>query len=162
MMNLKFYQAILEKIGQQKAGNMKKTTIKDVKILNFKKFKETNGTLVPIEFNKSIPFEVKRTFHVSGVNDADVRGQHAHYKTELVLVCVSGKIKAFCDDGIERKKIILDDPSLGLYIPSMIWDEQIYCTKDTTLLAFASTNYTIDDYIVDYDKFKKLKLGYEI
>jgi hypothetical protein len=39
----------------------------------------------------------------------------------------------------------------------MIWDEQIYTSEDSILLVLANTEYDIEDYIEDYEKFKELK-----
>ena len=66
-------------------------TLKDVKYIDFTSH-DTDGSLVALEENKEIPFEIKRTFYVKGVNTLDYRGCHSHHKTEQVLVCLSGKV----------------------------------------------------------------------
>ena len=136
---------------------MTNTTLQDVLFYNMRTVIENNGNLVPIESNYDIPFPMKRIFHVYGVRDTDVRGQHAHYTTKQLLICVHGKIEVTCDDGTNRKKFLLESPQQGLLIPEMIWDEQKYITEDSVLLVFANTKYDITDYINDYDEFKKLK-----
>ena len=65
--------------------------------------------------------------------------------------------KVNCDDGKKRRQWILNDPQKALYIPEMIWDEQIYTSEDSILLVLANTEYDIEDYIEDYEKFKELK-----
>ena len=42
----------------------------------------------------------------------------------------------------------------------MIWDEQRYLTEDSVLMVVANTKYIPKDYIIDYDKFIKLKKDY--
>ena len=133
------------------------TTLKDVLFYNMRTVIENNGNLVPIESNYDIPFPMKRIFHVYGVRDTDVRGQHAHYTTKQLLICVSGKIEVLCDDGENSRKYLLESPQQGLLIPEMIWDEQRYLSEDSVLLVIANTKYELDDYIHDYDKFKTLK-----
>jgi hypothetical protein len=44
----------------------------------------------------------------------------------------------------------------GIYIPSMIWDSQVFMTADAMLLSLASTNYDKDDYINDLKEFEKI------
>jgi hypothetical protein len=52
---------------------------------------------------------------------------------------------------------LLDKPYKALYIPEMIWDEQIYTDKDSVLLVLSNTSYDMSDYIEDYEEFKGLK-----
>ena len=132
-------------------------TIENVKLINLKTFIDSEGSLVPIESGLSIPFKIKRVFYVFEVHDQKDRGEHSHYKTEQVLICLNGKVKVLCDDGKNRKKWVLDKPNQALYIPNLIWDEQIYLTSGSVLLVLANTNYDPSDYIEDYDEFKRLK-----
>ena len=53
----------------------------------------------------------------------------------------------------------LESPQQALYIPEMIWDEQVYLTPDTVLLVLSNMKYNPDDYIHDFEKFKKLKIN---
>tara|TARA_Y100001963_G_C6571898_1_gene349264 strand:- start:237 stop:665 length:429 start_codon:yes stop_codon:yes gene_type:complete len=136
---------------------MKKTNINDVLFYNMRTVIENDGNLVPIESNFDIPFPMKRIFYVYGVRDEDVRGQHAHYKTKQLLICVHGKIEVLCDDGKKNRKYLLESPQQGLLVPEMIWDEQKYLSEDSVLMVIANTKYELSDYISDYDHFKKLK-----
>ena len=53
----------------------------------------------------------------------------------------------------------LNQPWKALYIPEMIWDEQIYYDKNTVLLVLSDTLYDPEDYIDDYEEFRSLKNG---
>jgi len=132
------------------------TSLSDVKLFSLKTFIEPDGNLVPIE-NSDIPFNIKRMFYVFGVKDQNDRGRHSHHTTKQVLICLQGSVKVNCDDGRNRKQWILDDPTQALYIPEMIWDEQIYTSEDSILLVLANTKYNIKDYIEDYENFKEIK-----
>ena len=132
-------------------------TIDDVKIFNLRSFKEGDGVLVPIESGYDIPFDIKRVFYVFNVNNQNDRGKHSHYKTKQILICLNGEIDVIVDDGFKRKTITINDKFTGIFIPEMIWDEQIYKTEDSLLMVLCDTHYDIDDYIEDYDTFKKLK-----
>ena len=133
------------------------TTLDDVKKFTLKTFTEPDGKLTPIELDKDVPFEVKRMFYVYDVHDQNDRGKHSHHKTKQILIAVSGGVTVVCDDGKERRNYVLNEPNRALYIPEMIWDEQIYQSEDSVLLVLSNTNYEPDDYIEDYDEFRRLK-----
>ena len=133
-----------------------KTTIEDILSYEFRCYTEKNGNLVPIESTVDVPFLIKRVFYVYDVKDNDIRGQHAHYNTEQVLVCLRGKVDVRCFDGEKWADYVLDSPRKALFIPTMIWDEQIY-HEGSLLCVFASEKYAREDYIFDMVKFKELK-----
>jgi len=136
---------------------MNKVTLNDVKLFDLKTIVANDGSLVPIESDIDVPFEIKRIFYVYGVDNQDDRGKHSHHQTKQVLICLNGSVEVLCDDGINRNVYILDKPNKGLYIPELIWDEQRYSSKDSVLLVLSNTNYDINDYIEDYNEFKRIK-----
>ena len=107
------------------------TDTSDVKILDFKSFYDTRGSLCPIEFS-DLPIAVKRIFYVHDVPDRKLRGAHSHHTTNQILVCLSGSC-------------------------TVIWDEQIYNTDKTILLVLSDTQYDKDDYIKDWNEYLKIK-----
>tara|TARA_B100000963_G_C22631243_1_gene675040 strand:+ start:3667 stop:4092 length:426 start_codon:yes stop_codon:yes gene_type:complete len=138
-------------------ASRKQITINDVKFFNTRTMVEPDGNLVPIESNYDVPFHIKRIFYVYGVKNQDDRGKHAHYKTKQVLICLNGKVEVLVNDGVKEKKYLLESPQQALYIPEMIWDEQIYHSEDTVLLVLSNMKYEPSDYINDFDTFKNLK-----
>ena len=136
---------------------MKKITIDDVKFFNTRIMMEPDGNLVPIESNIDVPFPIRRIFYVYGVKDQNDRGKHAHFKTKQVLICVHGSVDVVVHDGTSTDKYILSSPHHALYIPEMIWDEQVYSSDDSVLLVLSNTKYIPDDYIHNFEEFKKLK-----
>ena len=138
-------------------ANRKQVTLSDVKFFNTRTMVEPDGNLVPIESNYDVPFPIKRIFYVYGVKDQNDRGKHAHYKTQQVLICLHGKVEVSVNDGNKKQKYLLESPQQALYIPEMIWDEQIYRTEDSVMLAISNTHYDPGDYINDFDEFKNLK-----
>ena len=134
------------------------TTIDDVKRFNLKFFDENDGKLAPIEFRKDIPFKVQRMFYVFGVHNQNDRGKHSHYKTKQLLISINGSIDVKCDDGLGGvKKWTLSKPWNAIYIPEMIWDEQIYKSQDSVLLVLANTLYNPSDYIENFETFRRIK-----
>lgn len=133
------------------------TTLDDVKKFTLKTFTEPDGNLIPIEMDRDIPFEVKRMFYVYDVHDQNDRGKHSHHKTKQILIAVNGGVTVICDDGKKRRNYVLNEPNKALLIPEMIWDEQVYHSESSVLLVLSNTNYDVNDYIEDYDEFKRLK-----
>ena len=78
-------------------------------------------------------------------------------QTKQVLICVNGEVKVSCDDGYSKDTWILNKPNYALYIPELIWDEQVYINSESVLLVLANTNYDPSDYIEDYEEFRRLK-----
>tara|TARA_R110000824_G_scaffold300239_1_gene488271 strand:- start:739 stop:1155 length:417 start_codon:yes stop_codon:yes gene_type:complete len=131
--------------------------IDDVKFLDIKTIVDDNGNLVPIESGQDIPFEIERVFYVYGVRDDEKRGNHAHYKTKQILICLHGKVEVIVKDGFNERRYLLESPQQALYIPEMIWDEQVYRSEEAALLVLSNTHYTPSDYIHDFELFKTMK-----
>lgn len=128
----------------------------DVHKIDFKELGDDRGGLIAIEENISIPFSIKRIYYIYGVGSGIRRGYHAHKELKQVLVSVSGSCKILLDNGKERTTVLLDSPSQGLYIDSMLWREMYDFSPDCVLLVLASEHYDAGDYIRDYDSFVAL------
>jgi hypothetical protein len=114
---------------------------------------DLRGNLSVVEFQKDVPFEVKRCFWVYGVPGREVRGEHAHFKCHQFLICVAGSIQLVLDNGYERAQISLDRPSLGVHLPPLKWGIQYKYSDNAVLVVFASHLYDSNDYIRDYGSF---------
>lgn len=114
---------------------------------------DIRGSLTVGEFERDIPFAVKRYFLVTNVPTAETRGEHAHRKCQQFLIAVKGSVHVVADNGSQRQEFVLDSYSLGLYLPAMTWGVQYKYSADAVLLVFASDYYESDDYIRDYDQF---------
>ena len=138
---------------------MKQTSVADVRVITLKEIIEEDGRIIPFELFDYLPedFNVKRFFLVDQVNDKKTRGSHAHYETTQVISCPRGMIRLTCKDGRNTRVITLEKPNDFVFIPKMIWDEQIYLTEDTIMLSMASTRYDPSDYINDFNEFVEKK-----
>lgn len=117
---------------------------------------DIRGSLTVGEFEKSVPFPVKRYFIVFDVPSAETRGEHAHKECHQFLICVSGSVNVVADDGRVRKEFVLDRPDAGLHLPPLTWGIQYKYSPDAVLLVFASHYYDANDYIRDYEEFQAL------
>lgn len=122
-------------------------------------YTDMRGSLTPLETGKGLPFEPQRVFLVHGVPSNHVRGEHAHHRCEQLLVAAHGALSVVVDDGVVREEVLLDDPSIGLYLAPMIWGVQYKFGKDTVLMVAASAAYDASDYIRDYSEFRRLATG---
>ena len=117
---------------------------------------DIRGSLTVGEFERSIPFAVKRYFLVF---DVPISKRAANTRIASAIsfcVCLRGSCAVVADDGIHRQEFVLDQPDLGLYLPPLVWGIQYKYSGDAVLLVFASHYYDSADYIRDYADFRKL------
>lgn len=132
------------------------TKVRGVTLHRLPKVLDLRGNLTVGEFGRTLPFEAKRYFIVFDVPNAEVRGEHAHRTCHQFLICVHGNCSVVADDGHVRDEFKLDDPSIGLYLPSLTWGIQYKYSHDAVLLVFASEFYNSAEYIRDYGEFMNL------
>ena len=132
------------------------TAVRGVRLYRLPQFRDIRGALTAAEFPRDLPFVPRRHFVVHGVPSQETRGEHAHRRCDQFLICVHGSVRVLADDGRQRQEFVLDAPSLGLYLPAMVWGTQHRYSADAVLLVFASDPYDPDDYIRSYDAFLAL------
>ena len=125
------------------------------KVLNFADLGDERGKLVVVEGEQHIPFAIQRVFYIYGSDNEVVRGQHANRESEFVLINVGGTSKVRIDNGHSEAIIELNKPMMGLYIPTMVWKDMYDFSEDSILLVLASTHYNGQEYIRDYEEYKK-------
>ena len=113
------------------------------------------GELSFFETTKDIPFEIKRMYYISKVPEGVRRGFHAHKKLKQLLFCPYGRIQLILENKNGREEIELSDPSIGVVIDQITWREMLWLQKDSVLCVAASDYYKVEDYIRDYDEFRK-------
>jgi UDP-2-acetamido-3-amino-2,3-dideoxy-glucuronate N-acetyltransferase len=126
-------------------------------IEKLKRFKDSRGDLLPLNFS-NLPFTPKRIFMVTQVPKDVKRGDHAHYTTKQLLVCLKGVIEVELFDGVRSFESTLEEGD-SLYVPEMVWDSQVFKTGEDILMVLASTDYDPSDYITDMGKFKGIVSG---
>lgn len=117
------------------------------------KIEDERGKIIVLEDNE-IPFTIKRvfvTFHKKGV-----RGNHAHKKTEQVVMCLKGSMKIKLINSNLNIEYELSEPYVALYIPPMTWTELYSIAEDSVILVFASERYEKLDYIGDLEAFMSM------
>lgn len=127
--------------------------VEKCRLIEFPQKGDERGHLVIVEGNQDIPFEIKRVFYIYGSDRDVIRGRHANYNTEFVLVNVAGTSKVKVDDGVEQRIFSLDRPHTGIFLPRMVWKDMYDFSEDSVLLVLASEHYDEKEYIRDYGKY---------
>tara|TARA_B100001093_G_scaffold96961_1_gene88926 strand:- start:7898 stop:8311 length:414 start_codon:yes stop_codon:yes gene_type:complete len=130
--------------------------IEMMKKIKLKMLGDERGSMVVLESNTSVPFEIKRVYYIFDTKNNVSRGFHAHKELRQLAVCVSGSCRLLLDDGKSKKNIILNNPSEGLLIGNLIWREMHDFSSDCVLMVLANEYYDELDYIRDYEKFKEI------
>ncbi|MBE0494763.1 MAG: WxcM-like domain-containing protein [Thiomicrospira sp.] len=130
-----------------------------IQIVNFQPLGDERGSLVALEANKSVPFEIKRVYYIFGTKEGVSRGFHAHCNLKQVAVCVTGSCRFVLDNGKQREEVLLDCSTKGLIIEDLTWREMHDFSPDCVLLVLASEHYDENDYIRDYNEFLKVVNG---
>lgn len=125
-------------------------------IVQFPRISDKRGCLAFGEAERHIPFAVRRVFWTYSIQDGNMRGDHAHRTCEMVLFPIGGSFDIEVDDGENIMVLHMDDPSRGIYIPPLVWCKLMNFTKDAACISLASEEYRSEDYIHDYEEFKKL------
>lgn len=129
-------------------------SIKHIKKINLPIINEKNGSLFFIE-NKTSKFKIKRVFFVNAKKNA-IRGKHAHKKISQIIICLSGEVEIICDDGLKKKKFILNRKNQCLIVPKLIWSTLKYKSKNTIISVLCNGYYSENEYVRSYDVFKKI------
>lgn len=145
--------------GSNRDASVTPTLVRGVTLHRFPKILDLRGNLTVGEFGRTVPFEPKRYFMVFGVPNAEIRGEHAHRECKQFLLCTQGRCSVVADDGHHREEFLLDDPSVGLYLPPLTWGVQYKYSPDAVLLVFASHYYDSAEYIRSYQEFRTLTAG---
>ena len=127
----------------------------DIKILKFKVNGDERGSLISLEQQKNIPFNIKRVYYIYGTKKGIVRGKHSHQNLKQVVICVNGSCKFLVDDGKKKEILELNSPNIGLYIGKNIWREMFDFSSDCVLMVLANDYYNENEYIRDYKNFLK-------
>jgi dTDP-4-dehydrorhamnose 3,5-epimerase-like enzyme len=126
-----------------------------IKLIPLQIHGDDRGSLIALEEKKNIPFDVKRIYYLFGTKKDVRRGFHAHRELTQLVIAVRGSCRFLLDDGSEKITLLLDNSAQGLLINSCIWREMYDFSEDCVLLVLADKLYDENDYIRDYDQFKK-------
>ena len=128
----------------------------NIKLIPLQAHGDERGSLIALEEENNIPFEIKRVYYMFNTTQGVRRGLHAHRKLKQIAIAVRGSCRFVLDDGRDRVEILLDNPCQGLLIDSCIWREMYDFSKDCVLMVLADSHYDENDYIRNYEEFLKV------
>jgi WxcM-like, C-terminal len=135
---------------------MSRPTVFDCTLIYLPRIGDRNGNITSVNNSFEIPFNIKRVFYLYDIPGGESRGAHAHRKCHQFLIAASGAFEILIDDGAAKRQFLLNRPNMGLHIPPGIWGHEINFSSGSICLVLASENYSAEDYIRDYEEFKKL------
>ncbi|MEI7945468.1 MAG: FdtA/QdtA family cupin domain-containing protein [bacterium] len=113
-----------------------------------------DGVLCVGEVKKQIPFEIKRIYYVTHLENAhSVRGKHAHKTLSQVIFCLSGSFVLELDDGQNTQEILMWQNHVGVFLGPKLWHSMANFSSGCVLLVVASDYYDEADYMRNYDQF---------
>ena len=127
----------------------------DCKIIELPKIVDPRGNLSIIEQLKQVPFEIKRVYWIYDVPGGMERGEHAYKENQEFIVALSGSFDVVLDDSINKLVYPLNRSYKGLYVAKGIWRKMTNFSTNSLALVLSSTDYDVNDYIMDYQDFKK-------
>jgi dTDP-4-dehydrorhamnose 3,5-epimerase-like enzyme len=117
------------------------------------------GFITIAEQQKQIPFSIKRIFWTYATPGDVIRGGHAHHETEMALFAIHGSIRLQTETASGMTELWeLDTKTEGVYMPPYTWHTMEY-SDDAIQLVMASTLFSEEDYIRDYNAFRTIISG---
>lgn len=125
-------------------------------IIELPKILDERGNLSFLQHNAQIPFEVKRCFWLYDVPGGETRGGHAYHQQQELIVALSGSFDVIVTDtNGDQHKYSLNRSYYGLYLPPLTWRHMDNFSTNSLSLHITSSEYDPNDYIRDFDNFKK-------
>lgn len=130
-----------------------KTT--DCQILSLPKIADGRGNLSIIEEFKQIPFKIRRSYWIYDVPGGCERGGHAYKKNTEFIVALSGSFDVVINDGTNEQIFHLNRSYMGLLVPKGLWRVMNNFSTNSLALILSDTEYDAEDYIMDYEDYRK-------
>ncbi len=130
--------------------------IRDARIIDLPKVLDDRGNLSFFQNADQVPFEIKRVYWIYDVPGGEKRGGHAFRQQHEFIIAISGSFDVVLTDGIEEKVFSLNRSYYGVYIPNGLWRHIQNFSTNSLALIVSDMEYSADDYVRDFDEFKKI------
>ena len=130
------------------------TNLQPPRIIDIPTKVDSMGDLSFVEAEDIVPFEIRRTYFITGIPALARRGGHAHKDLFEFIIAVHGAftVKLQDQEGNEHE-FRLDSPAKGLFVDSLYWRELFDYDEGSACLVLASNHYDEADYLRDFDEF---------
>jgi hypothetical protein len=129
----------------------------DPYLINLPKFQDLRGNLSYIEEDTHLPFKIKRVYWIFDVPGGEHRGGHAFLETEELIVALSGSFDVVLNNGVKEYRFPLNRSYYGVFVPKRMWRLLENFSTNSLALIVASTDYSENDYVRDFEEFRHLK-----
>lgn len=127
------------------------------RIIELPKIQDPRGNLTFLQYPSQIPFEIKRTFWTYDVPGGAIRGGHAFYKQEEIIIALSGSFDVVITNvNGSTEKFSLNRSYYGLYLPAKTWRHIENFSTNALALHVSSESFVNEDYIREFEDFKTL------
>lgn len=125
------------------------------KIIDLPKIEDPRGNLSFLQHPQQLPFEMQRAYWIYDVPGGRVRDGHAFRTQHEVIIALSGSFDIVLNDGRHEQRHHMSRSYYGLYVPAMTWRELDNFSTNSVALVISSTLYDENDYIRDFEQFRK-------
>lgn len=125
-------------------------------IIELPKILDKRGNLSIIEESLHIPFKIERVYWIYDVPGGEKRGGHAFRRNQELIVALSGSFDVVLTNAAgARQAWHMNRSYYGIYVPNGWWRELKNFSTNSLALVLASIPYSEEDYIRDFEQFKK-------
>jgi hypothetical protein len=127
------------------------------RIIDFPKIQDPRGNLTFVQYPNQIPFEIQRTFWTYDVPGGGIRGGHAYFNQQEIIVALSGSFDVIITNANgTTEKFSLNRSYYGLYLPAKTWRHVENFSTNALSMHISSETFSQEDYIRDFEDFKNL------
>lgn len=126
------------------------------RLIELPKIYDKRGNLSFFEYPNQLPFEIERTYWIYDVPGGEVRGSHAFREQQEFIIALSGSFDVVLNNGEQEERFSLNRSYYGLLVPKMYWRKMENFSTNSLALIVSDKAYNENDYIRDFEEFKKL------
>lgn len=132
----------------------------EIKLLSLPKISDPRGNLTFLENDNQIPFKIKRVFWTYDVPGGEIRGGHAYYSQQELIIALSGSFDVITINKFGEKKVFsLNRSYNALFLPQLTWRHIENFSSNSLSLHVSDSEFNESDYIRDYQNFLDLIKG---
>ena len=129
--------------------------ITGIEEIQFAQHTDERGSLVSLDRQSGLPFDPLRVFYIFDCSPEAERGGHA-VSAEMVLLAIRGNVVLDVDNGCQRARLTLDNPTHGVLVLPGVWIRLSQFAIGTVLLVasaerFANVKYFSTPQAVEAD-----------
>ncbi len=127
------------------------------KIIELPKVADPRGNLTFLQYSDQLPFEIQRVFWTYDVPGGELRGGHAYYQQQELIIALSGSFDVVITNYNGQKKTFsLNRSYYGLLVPPKTWRHMENFSTNSLGLHLSSMKFDPLDYIRDYEIYKSM------